>query len=207
MVCSFDHIKISAATFSAVFHKWFPLRSFSVFDCQQKVLNSFLFVSSGYSMVEDGERERNMWFWNWRIATLLKPFFWLASCWYMIDFTRDIRVWMKIINGISLIEFSLTRSQWLHSSFSSNWYSMLFHARNSTEIETTLENETPHHSDIYATLAPCIPPYLSFYEEKLHLNHHCSYQIEYSELEMFFFCIFQDFNLFWCWYKWDKLFL
>ena len=97
-----------------------------------------------------------------------------TSCWYMIDFTRDIRVWMKIINGISLIEFSPTRSQWLHSSFSSNWYSMLFHARNSTEIETTLENETPHHSDIYATLAPCIPPYLSFYEEKLHLNHHCS---------------------------------
>ena len=117
-----------------------------------------------------------MWFWNWRITTLLKPFFWLASCWYMIDFTRDIRVWMKIINGISLIEFSLTRSQWLHSSFSSNWYSMLFHPRNSTEIETTLENETPHHSDIYATLAPCIPPYLSFYKEKLHLNHHCSYQ-------------------------------
>ena len=63
---------------------------------------------------------------------------------------------------------------------------MLFHARNSTEIETTLENEASHHSDIYATLAPCIPPYLSFYEEKLHLNHHCSYQIEYSELEMFF---------------------
>ena len=58
MVCSFDHIKISAATFSAVFHKWFPLRSFSVFDCQQKVLNSFLFVSSGYSMVEDGKREK-----------------------------------------------------------------------------------------------------------------------------------------------------